>query len=128
MIELSSRIRPARAIVGMSAVLLPFTADGDIDWAGFEAHLGRTVEAGLIPAVNMDTGFGPSLSPAERTRVLDVTAPRPPTRSWLGRWSTMSPAAPFDPDAYARAMTAIAEDGGTAHHLPVLRPGRRARR
>ena len=52
----------------MSAVLLPFTADGDIDWVGFEAHLGRTVEAGIVPAVNMDTGFGPYLSPAERSR------------------------------------------------------------
>ena len=39
-------MRPADAILGISAVLLPFTADGDVDWPGFEALLARTVEPG----------------------------------------------------------------------------------
>ncbi|MEZ5238761.1 MAG: hypothetical protein R2716_07360 [Microthrixaceae bacterium] len=57
-----------RRITGMSAVLLPFDESGGIDWSGFEAHLVRTSAAGLVPAVNMDTGFGPLLSGAQRAR------------------------------------------------------------
>jgi dihydrodipicolinate synthase/N-acetylneuraminate lyase len=41
----------------MSAVLLPLVADGRPDWDGFDAHVARTVDAGLAPAVNMDTGY-----------------------------------------------------------------------
>ena len=61
-----------RTIAGASAVLLPLHDDGSIDWAGFEAHLAHTVDAGLVPAVNMDTGFGPFLDASDRARVLDV--------------------------------------------------------
>src|SRR6185312_14669636 len=51
-------LRPRRKITGMSAILLPFTESGEIDWPGFTAHAERTAAAGLTPAVNMDTGFG----------------------------------------------------------------------
>ncbi len=61
-----------RTIRGASAVLLPMTEDGRIDWPGFEVHLGRTVAAGLTPAVNMDTGFGPYLDHTDRAEVLRV--------------------------------------------------------
>jgi hypothetical protein len=50
-------LRPRRKITGMSAILLPFTAAGQVDWTGFEAHVQRTGTAGLVPAVNMDTGY-----------------------------------------------------------------------
>ena len=53
--EVLAQIRPGRTITGMSAVLLAFNADGEIDWAATEAHIMRTAEAGLTPAVNMDT-------------------------------------------------------------------------
>ncbi|MFM2096730.1 MAG: hypothetical protein RIS70_3854, partial [Planctomycetota bacterium] len=59
-------ITPRRAITGMSAMLLPLRDDGSIDWAGWEQHLVRTQEAGLIPAVNMDTGFAALITPAQR--------------------------------------------------------------
>ena len=49
-------VRPARSIVGISAVLLPFTDAGDVDWPAFESLLTRTVQVGITPAVNMDTG------------------------------------------------------------------------
>ena len=68
--DLHARVRPRRELHGCSAVLLPFTRDGAIDWSGFARLLERTVRAGLTPAVNMDTGFGPQLSPGERTAVL----------------------------------------------------------
>ena len=57
----------------MSAILLPFTDGGEIDWPGFEAHVERTAEVGLTPAVNMDTGYVHLLSPAQRTEVLGRT-------------------------------------------------------
>jgi dihydrodipicolinate synthase/N-acetylneuraminate lyase len=39
-------VRSGRAITGMSAILLPFLADGGIDWAAFEAHVERTQRQG----------------------------------------------------------------------------------
>jgi dihydrodipicolinate synthase/N-acetylneuraminate lyase len=64
------RRRPLHAI---SAVLLPYTPQGAIDWTAFERHLLRTARAGLDVAVNMDTGFGDLLTPAARDAVLDAT-------------------------------------------------------
>ena len=57
-----------RPILGMSAVLLPFTADGAVDWHGFESLVARTVAAGLVPAVNMDTGYVQLLDADTRAR------------------------------------------------------------
>ena len=50
-------LRPRRKITGISAVLLPYTDGGAIDWAGFARLVGETAGAGLTPAVNMDTGY-----------------------------------------------------------------------
>ena len=66
-------IVPARKISGASAVLMTVNENGSISWSEFEQHLERTVQAGLTPAVNMDTGFGPYLSAAERSQVLTLT-------------------------------------------------------
>ncbi|MEZ5142450.1 MAG: TIM barrel protein [Acidimicrobiales bacterium] len=122
-VRLSERIRPGREIVGMSAVLLPFTADGAVDWAGFEGLLDRTLEAGLVPAVNMDTGFGPVLSSEERRRVLGVARDRCPPdvrgdRFLAGAHVDDEPGAVFDAAAHRSAMAEIAAHGGT----PILFP------
>jgi dihydrodipicolinate synthase/N-acetylneuraminate lyase len=66
------RLAPRR-VHGISATLLPYTPAGTIDFDAFAAHVERTREAGLDVAVNMDTGFGDLLSPAERAAVLDAT-------------------------------------------------------
>jgi dihydrodipicolinate synthase/N-acetylneuraminate lyase len=63
-----------RTVEGISAILLPFTADGSIDVGGFERHLTRTLAAGLIPAVNMDTGYVNLLTPGQRREMLSRTA------------------------------------------------------
>lgn len=106
-----------RTIYGASAVLLPFLPDGSVDHAGFEAHLQRTVDAGLVPAVNMDTGFGPVLSAAERTEFLRVAqALRMPFIA--GAHVTDLPGDPVDLAAYASAMVEIAAHGGT----PIVFP------
>jgi dihydrodipicolinate synthase/N-acetylneuraminate lyase len=114
----SPRIIPQRTITGMSAVLLPFTADGAIDWAGFEAHLARTVGAGLVPAVNMDTGFGPVLDPADRTRILDIAAAQVEGEWVAGAHVVDAAGAAYAADAYADECRAIADRGG----LPILFP------
>ena len=77
---LLSHVRPGRRIDGCSAVLLPFTERGEIDWAGFARLLERTAAAGLTPAVNMDTGYVQLLDPADKLRVLDLTAVLPSER------------------------------------------------
>jgi dihydrodipicolinate synthase/N-acetylneuraminate lyase len=67
------RIQPGRKIEGISAVLLPFNENGRIDFAGFESGLNRTWNAGLTPAVNMDTGYANLLTIEQRRVVIDVT-------------------------------------------------------
>jgi dihydrodipicolinate synthase/N-acetylneuraminate lyase len=108
-------VRPKRTIVGMAAVLLPYTADGAIDWPAFEAHVARTRDAGLTPAVNMDTGYVQLLAEADRERVLDVVARTPFV---AGAFVPDAPGDPFDLRAYAAACSAIAARGGT----PVVFP------
>ncbi len=65
-------LRPRRAIEGISAVLLPFHADGRIHWGDFARLVESTWSAGLVPAVNMDTGYTNLLTPAERAEVLGL--------------------------------------------------------
>jgi dihydrodipicolinate synthase/N-acetylneuraminate lyase len=65
-------VRP-RPITGMSAVLLPYAAPGAVDWAAFEGHVARTAAAGLLPAVNMDTGYAHLLDTRTRAEVLRRT-------------------------------------------------------
>ena len=64
-----------RKIEGISAVLLPFLDDqGTIDWESLESSIGRTLDAGLAPAVNMDTGFGNLIGDDVRQKVLETTS------------------------------------------------------
>ena len=114
----TARLRPGRTITGMSAVLLPYTADGEIDWTNVEAHVARTRDAGLTPAVNMDTGYVQLLSPEERERVLDVAQRVTDGDFVAGAYVTDEPGAPFDADGYLAAADAIARRGGT----PVIFP------
>ena len=111
-------IRPRRTIAGMSAVLLPHTADGEIDWSATEAHVGRTVAAGLTPAVNMDTGYVQLLGEPDRERVLDLAASITGGRFVAGAFVADGPGDAFDLDAHVAAGIAVAERGGT----PVIFP------
>jgi dihydrodipicolinate synthase/N-acetylneuraminate lyase len=65
-------VRPRR-ITGMSAILLPYAAPGAVDWAAFEGHVERTAAAGLVPAVNMDTGYAHLLDASTKAEVLRRT-------------------------------------------------------
>lgn len=107
-------LRPRRPVAGISAILLPFTDAGVIDLAGFAAHAVRTADAGLTPAVNMDTGFGNLLTPGQRVEVLDATRSALGGRPFVaGAFVADRPGAAFDRDAYLRAMAPITERDGT---------------
>ncbi|HEY2147259.1 MAG TPA: dihydrodipicolinate synthase family protein [Pirellulales bacterium] len=106
-------IRPRRKITGMSAILLPF-ASGAIDWRGFTAHVARTADAGLIPAVNMDTGYVNLLDDATRHEVLEQTATVLAGRPFVaGAFVSDSPGDRFNLDAYRRQIEPIVRAGGT---------------
>jgi dihydrodipicolinate synthase/N-acetylneuraminate lyase len=108
---------PRRKISGISAVLLPFTESREIDWTGFSAHVVRTAEAGLMPAVNMDTGFGNLLTPEQRRHVLAITRSALGGRPFAaGAFVADSPGSPFNHESYARATALVVEHGG----IPVI--------
>lgn len=113
-----ARIRPGRTITGVSAVLVPFTADGAIDWPAVEAHIARTAAAGLTPAVNMDTGYVQLLAPADAERVLDLAAEVTGGDFVAGAFVADGPGDAVALDAHERACVAIARRGGT----PVVFP------
>ncbi len=65
--------RLRRKVQGIAAALLPFEADGRIAVEAFQEHLQATQRAGLMNAVNMDTGYVNYLSEAEKVEVLRWT-------------------------------------------------------
>ena len=108
-------LQPGRRIDGISAVLLPFTDRGEIDWSGFGGLIDRTWGAGLTPAVNMDTGYVHLLTADARARVLAVTQERSCGRRFVaGAFIDNSPGDPLE--AYRREIDAIRMHGGT----PIL--------
>jgi dihydrodipicolinate synthase/N-acetylneuraminate lyase len=116
--DVLARVQPGRTITGMSAVLLPFTAHGEIDWDATEAHIDRTVEAGLTPAVNMDTGYVQLLDETQKIDVLVRTALIARDAFVAGAYVADQPGAAFDLDGYLAACEAISSRGGT----PVIFP------
>jgi len=101
-------IQPKRKPLGMSAVLLPFHPDGSIDWQGFESHVARTVEAGLVPAVNMDTGYAPLLDDATRIEALRRTRDTcSGARYVAGAGVFDKPGDAFEPGSYQAAIDEV---------------------
>lgn len=113
------RPRPGRRVRGHSAVLLPFDAAGRIDWRAFAAHLERTAAAGLVPAVNMDTGYVHRLDAADRARVLELAKRHVGEGFVAGAWVPAEPeGARWRPEPHREAMARVREAGG----LPVVFP------
>ncbi len=106
-------IRPGRSIVGIAALLLPYR-DGAIDWEGFRGLLTRTVDAGLLPAVNMDTGYVDLIDEDERAAVLEVTRTTVGGQRFVaGAFVADTPGDALDVAGYRRAIAAVTESGGT---------------
>ena len=111
-------LRPGRTITGMSAVLLPFRDPDTPDVDGFLQHLARTADAGLVPAVNMDTGFGPTLDGASRAEMLRLARAEVAGELVAGAHVADLPGDGFDADALHREVDSIAAAGAT----PILFP------
>lgn len=107
-------LRPQRKITGMSAILLPFTEAGEVDWSGLEAHVSRTKKAGLVPAVNMDTGYANLISEATRQEVLRRTQTIMDGEMYVaGAFVSDQPGDSFDLAAFAQQIEQIQTHGGT---------------
>jgi len=85
--------KPGRKVHGIAAALLPFAEDGRAAVETFQRHLQATQRAGLLNAVNMDTGYVNYLSEGEKKNVLRWT------REALGT------DAPFVAGAYIEGQT-----------------------
>lgn len=110
-------LTPGRKIDGYSAILLPLLPEGGVDWAGFENHVARTFQAGLTPAVNMDTGYANLIDTPTRTEVLRRTRDLAGGRRFAaGAFVTDQPGSPFSRDGYGEQISLIREYQGT----PVL--------
>jgi dihydrodipicolinate synthase/N-acetylneuraminate lyase len=110
------RQRLGRKVQGIAAALLPFEADGRIAVAAFQNHLLATHRAGLMNAVNMDTGYVNYLTEAEKIHVLRWT------REALGKEVQFVAGAHIEGQTgnvvglYRKQMDAIVAHGG----IPIL--------
>lgn len=86
--DLLKRQQPRRRVEGIAAALLPYESDGRIAVDAFATQLISIHQAGLMNAINMDTGYVNYLSEMEKLNVLDWT------RQALG------PSVPFVAGAY----------------------------
>ena len=109
-----SLLVPRRQPIGMSAILLPFFADGDVDWDALRAHIARTHAAGLVPAVNMDTGYANLIDEDTRSAVLMETRAILAGEPFIaGAFVGDRPGDQFNLDAYLRGIDQIQTAGGT---------------
>ncbi len=98
----------------MSAILLPFDEHGEVDWAGFTAHVERTAAAGLVPAVNMDTGYVNLIDYKTRIAVLRRTRLTLGGKGFVaGAFVGDNPESKWNPDTYKKQMEYITKNGGT---------------
>ncbi|MFO1063642.1 MAG: dihydrodipicolinate synthase family protein [Pirellulales bacterium] len=106
--------KPRRKILGMSAILLPFESSGEVDWVGFRSHVERTFDAGLVPAVNMDTGYANLIDEATRVRVLEETQAIASSRMFVaGAFVGDQPGSAFNRAAYLQQIDSIQQHTGT---------------
>jgi len=113
--QVNARRKQGREVKGMAAMLLPFDADGNIAEDAYVSCLQETVKAGLIPAVNMDTGYINLLTDEEKTRVLKVAQQALPGNQFVAG-AYIEGMEGDVVDLYRREIATIAELGGT----PIL--------
>lgn len=119
--ELEKRRSPGRRVEGIAAALLPFTQDGRIDVEAFQNHLRRTHEAGLVNAVNMDTGYVNYLSEPERVSVLQWTREALGSNTRFVAGAYIEAADGEIVSLYRRELDRIVAHGGT----PIIFPSAR---
>ena len=110
------RQRPHRKVEGIAAALLPYLAEAKVAVEAFQKHLQATQRAGLMNAVNMDTGYVNYLNESEKKEVLRWT------REALGKDIPFVAGAYIEGQSgdivalYREQMDAIVECGG----IPIL--------
>jgi len=113
-IDPTELLRPKRKITGCSAILLPYADRDTVDWDGFDAHLQRTLDAGLTPVVNMDTGYANLIDEATRVEVLKRTESIASGDSFIaGVFVGDSAGASFDLDRYRLGLQQVVSYSGT---------------
>ncbi len=101
----------------MSAILLPYRQDGFIDWDGFRAHVRRTFDAGLRPAINMDTGYASFIDDVTRLAALEHASDVLQGSEFVaGAFVRDRCSDSFQMDAYRMQLDAIEKFGG----MPVI--------
>lgn len=114
--SVAEKWKPRRKPQGIAAALLPYQKDGTIAVEAFQRHLCATQQAGLMNAVNMDTGYVNYLTETERVQVLRWT------REALGKSATFVAGAYIEGQdgdvisSYRRQMETISQFDG----LPIL--------
>lgn len=107
-------IRPQRKITGMSAILLPFTVGGEVDWQSFTGLLELTLATALIPAVNMDTGYANLIDELTRRKALAVAQSATGGSTFVaGAFVVDHDGNAFNAEAYLRQIDSTIEVGGT---------------
>src|SRR5258708_25514306 len=91
--SLIERRKLRRKVQGIAAGLLPFASDGCVAVEAFQRHLAAAQRAGLMNAVNMDTGYVNYLDHAQKEEVL--------------RWTreALGPDVPFVAGAYIEGQS-----------------------
>jgi 4-hydroxy-tetrahydrodipicolinate synthase len=107
------RIRPRRKVKGIAAALLPFDDHGAIAVDAFQNHLLRTHSAGLVNAVNMDTGYVNYLSEEEQQLVLKWTRDTLPAQTKFVAGAYIERLEGDVVTLYRRKIDEIVEHGGT---------------
>jgi dihydrodipicolinate synthase/N-acetylneuraminate lyase len=114
--SLLQRRRLGRKVQGIAAALLPYEPDGRVAVEAFQRHLIATHRAGLMNAVNMDTGYVNYLTETEKRDVLRWT------RDALGKDSPFVAGAYIEDRAdnvvshYRQQIDSIVSFGG----IPIL--------
>ena len=107
-------IKFQRKIYGMSAILLPLDPNHAVDWPAFTDHIIRTFDAGLVPAVNMDTGYANLIDETTRQRVLTLTNEIASGREFVaGCYVADNPDSKFSIQRYATAIDQVQSSNGT---------------
>src|SRR5437899_3535639 len=109
--SLAQRRRFGRQVQGIAAALLPYESDGKVAVEAFQKHLAATHRAGLMNAVNMDTGYVNYLSDAEKQDVL--------------RWTceALGEGVPFIAGAYIESQTGDIVTLYRQQIAPIVRVG-----
>lgn len=110
----TQRIKLGRKITGISAILLPFKANGSVDWDSFRAHVQRTADAGLAPAINMDTGYANLIDEETREAALRQTQEVMAGGEFCsGAFVASQPGDEWNAEPYRRQIDTIQEYAGT---------------